>query len=164
MVFSIRIPDSLRCSRHLVFAVLASYPFGPSHAKSSKKVQNSSSFPIVWTFSHISQTDRSKKLPNFRFSGPSPQHLCRQVQITSGFTCFWTFSHSASDERSIILPVKWKLSSWYIDTEWLFHMQGGGMRCSGGYVDWQQRSRWKIWQVNVSAIWMITWQTGTTDQ
>ena len=37
MVFSIRIPDSLRCSRHLVFAVLASYPFGPSHAKSAAR-------------------------------------------------------------------------------------------------------------------------------
>jgi len=29
-------------------------------------------------------------------------------------------------------------------------MQGGGMRRSGGYVDWRQRSRWKIRQAKVS--------------
>ena len=46
--------------------------------------------------------------------------------------------------------VQRKLSSWYIDAGWLFHMQGGGMRRSGGYGDWRQRSRWKIRQVNVS--------------
>jgi len=26
----------------------------------------------------------------------------------------------------------------------IFHIQGGGMRRSGGYVDWRQRSRWQI--------------------
>jgi len=29
----------------------------------------------------------------------------------------------------------------------IFHMQGGGMRRSGRYADWQQRRRWKIRQV-----------------
>ena len=34
-----------------------------------------------------------------------------------------------------------------------FHLQGGGMRRSGGYVDRRQRCRWKIRQV----IWLVTY-------
>ena len=46
--------------------------------------------------------------------------------------------------------VQWKLSICYIDVGWFSHMQGGGMRRSGGYGDWRQRSIWKIRQVNMA--------------
>ena len=35
----------------------------------------------------------------------------------------------------------------YNDAEWIFILQGGGMRRCGGIVDWRQRSRWKFRQV-----------------
>ena len=46
--------------------------------------------------------------------------------------------------------VQWTRSICRIDAGWFSHMQDGGMRRSGGYADWRQRSIWKIRQVNVA--------------
>ena len=66
-----------------------------------------------------------------------PESKCRSFRL-----CGQTFGRFSFVQRIISL--------WFIGVEWLLHMQGGGMRRSGGYVDWRQRSRWTIRQVNKS--------------
>ena len=52
------------------------------------------------------------------------------------------------------------ISFWYIHAEWLFRVQGGGRRRSGGYADWRQRSNRTIRQVNVSVnLYLLYWNS-----
>ena len=85
---------------------------------------------------------------NFPIFKNAPQGY--EFQIISSHNRHCTLLCSCTEIQRYRTLVHRIISFWYIDAGWLFHMQGGGMRRSGGYVDWRQRSRWKIRQVNMA--------------